>query len=71
MQLDMAIAFLEAIQRDAVGGNQIRELDVLVLNDEPEEHQLMVLIVNTELERFLPEGVKAVIVDMARLIFDR
>lgn len=71
VQLDMAVALLEGVQRDAVGGDQIRKLDVLVLNDKPEEHQLVVFIVDTELERLLPEGVEAIIVDMARLVFDR
>ena len=50
VELDVSVALLKAVQRDAVRGNHVRELEVFVLHHEPEEHELVVLIVHTELE---------------------
>ena len=70
MERDVAITLLQAIQRYAVRGNKVRELDIFILNHESKEDQLVVLIVNPERERLLPHGVEAIVGHMVRLVFD-
>lgn len=66
----MSVALLEAVQRDAVRGNHVREFEVFILHHEPEEHELVVLIIHAELERLLPDWVETIVIHMVRLELD-